>query len=65
MSDVEIVQVELMVKMGKLEAIIEELARKCRSTERQFAMLIRHHEHLDGMVQEHENILYHQQDDHK
>ena len=51
--------------VAELKKRVEYLEKECRHFERQFAMLIHHHEHVDSLVQQHELTLHKMQDDHK
>ena len=54
-----------IVDVNKLHARIEALEKEARHTQRQFQMLIHHHEHVDSMVQKHELVINKMQDDHR
>ena len=55
----------MKTEIEELKARLDALEKELRSHSRQFEMLIRHHEHVDGMVQSHESIFRSLQDDYK
>jgi hypothetical protein len=45
-------------QINKLEDRIKVIEKELRHCHRQFEMLIHHHEHVDGMVQQHEGAIF-------
>ena len=48
----------MKTKIEELKARLDALEKEARHFERQCQMLIHHHEHVDGMVQQHEAAIF-------
>ena len=44
-------------KIIEIQEMIDRLEKECRHFDRQFQMLMHHHEHVDSLVQSHEAAM--------